>query len=417
MKSIKQVIVLTNSFPLGQSETFLEAETEVWAKNNEINLTFIPILDKSKSNRRIPDNWQVDSRLVTKLKFYEKYFFFIFPLIFINPFFWKEITQFPQVIFNPHKLRRLVAVSIFSHIISKFLIKHYGHILKKSNSLVYSYWFYYTAYGAALLKSKGFPFKLITRAHRMDVYQNREETHYYIPFRRFPVWDYFDMIYPVSKEGYDYLISNQNIPKEKLKVSYLGVAEQTHINNSTGHDTLHLISCSNLLPVKKINLLIDNLGMFGLKHPEIQIKWTHLGDGILWETLTSYAKEKLSSENIQHAFLGNIDNAQVLDYYKNNAVDCFVTTSASEGLPVSIMEALSFGIPVISTNVGGISEAVNDKVGYLLTQNFTYDDFEKGLLYIFSFKNRNKRKQISTWGNDQFGATRNYGNFIEDILK
>jgi len=43
----------------------------------------------------------------------------------------------------------------------------------------------------------------------------------------------------------------------------------------------------------------------------------------------------------------------VLNYYASNPVDVFINTSSSEGLPVSIMEAMSFGIPVIATNVGG----------------------------------------------------------------
>lgn len=40
--------------------------------------------------------------------------------------------------------------------------------------------------------------------------------------------------------------------------------------------------------------------------------------------------------------------------------------SDSEGIPVSIMEAMSFGIPVIARNVGGMSEIVNEENGLLL---------------------------------------------------
>ncbi|NJK95527.1 MAG: glycosyltransferase [Bacteroidales bacterium] len=44
----------------------------------------------------------------------------------------------------------------------------------------------------------------------------------------------------------------------------------------------------------------------------------------------------------------------------------FLNTSLSEGVPVSVMEALSFGLPVIATDVGGTGELINDEVGMLI---------------------------------------------------
>ncbi|NCO54621.1 MAG: glycosyltransferase, partial [Bacteroidetes bacterium] len=51
-------------------------------------------------------------------------------------------------------------------------------------------------------------------------------------------------------------------------------------------------------------------------------------------------------------------------------VDLFINVSESEGIPVSIMEALSAGIPVIATNVGGTNEIVNNDVGFLIDKEF-----------------------------------------------
>lgn len=52
-----------------------------------------------------------------------------------------------------------------------------------------------------------------------------------------------------------------------------------------------------------------------------------------------------------------------------NDFDLFVNMSLSEGIPVSIMEAISFGIPIIATNVGGNAEIVNDETGVLIPVN------------------------------------------------
>ena len=70
--------------------------------------------------------------------------------------------------------------------------------------------------------------------------------------------------------------------------------------------------------------------------------------------------------DVQFQFLGNVDNKKIADIYRKEDVDFFINMSDSEGIPVSIMEAFSSGIPAIARNVGGISEIVNNTNGFLL---------------------------------------------------
>lgn len=65
--------------------------------------------------------------------------------------------------------------------------------------------------------------------------------------------------------------------------------------------------------------------------------------------------------------------------------------SDSEGIPVSIMEAMSFGIPVIARNVGGMSEIVNEENGLLLEN----DDAEDAASKISSLLTDCREKQVS----------------------
>ena len=58
--------------------------------------------------------------------------------------------------------------------------------------------------------------------------------------------------------------------------------------------------------------------------------------------------EKLHG-NIKVDLMGNLPHEKVMSFYKDYAVNLFVNVSKSEGLPVSIMEAVSFGIPVRAT--------------------------------------------------------------------
>lgn len=76
-------------------------------------------------------------------------------------------------------------------------------------------------------------------------------------------------------------------------------------------------------------------------------------------------------------FLGNIPNAGMY----NSIADLFMLPSNYEGLPMVILEAMSFGKPVVASNVGGISEIVqNDWNGYTLENDATL--FAEKIKYI-----------------------------------
>lgn len=87
------------------------------------------------------------------------------------------------------------------------------------------------------------------------------------------------------------------------------------------------------------------------------------GTGEEEKNLHDYVNENNLSENVK--FLGWIENNIKEEIYSN--ADIFILPSYNEGLPIAILEALSYGLPVISTNVGSIDEAVkNDINGFLL---------------------------------------------------
>lgn len=94
-----------------------------------------------------------------------------------------------------------------------------------------------------------------------------------------------------------------------------------------------------------------------------RISFQIAGDGELMET----AKELIASYGLGefYQFHGWINEEQKKELLKET--DLFVLPSYNEGLPLSILEALSYGIPIISTDVGSVNEAVIDGVnGYLI---------------------------------------------------
>jgi len=411
----KKVLLFTDSFPFGHYETFLEPEIKIWGQRKDVELIIFPILDISGHKRKIASNISIDTKLHKKLKKFENNIFYLFPIVFLNPFFWKELINLPIVLLKPKWLRKLIAASTFSKVICDYLRKNYKKELN-SDSIFYSYWFYYAAYAGALLRKTGYDFTLITRAHGTDVFQNRKDTGNYIPFRRFQVWKYFSKIFPVSLEGKNYLTFNQNIPESKMKLANLGIFPPNIVAESSTDNTLVIVSCSNIISVKRIDLIIEGLIAYKKKYPQIDLMWHHLGDGKLFETIKKMANEQLTDYGIKYVFHEQLKNQEVLDFYRKTKIDCFVNTSISEGLPVSIMEALCSGIPVLATSVGGIPEAVDENVGCLLSKNFTTEEFVLALHKMHSFKSVKVRKQITLVGEQMFSAIKNHNKFVDTIL-
>lgn len=80
------------------------------------------------------------------------------------------------------------------------------------------------------------------------------------------------------------------------------------------------------------------------------------GSGDEEKKLKEYVNENKLFDIV--SFLGWVTSSQKMDLLQNS--DILVLPSYNEGLPMAILEAMSFGMPIISTNVGSISEAVHD---------------------------------------------------------
>lgn len=93
-------------------------------------------------------------------------------------------------------------------------------------------------------------------------------------------------------------------------------------------------------------------------------------------------EQKINQYNINEYIdlVGWVDGIKKIELLKKS--DLFVLPSHNEGLPVAILEAISYGLPVISTNVGSIDEAViNDYNGYLI-ESGDIDSLEEALIKV-----------------------------------
>jgi glycosyltransferase involved in cell wall biosynthesis len=108
-----------------------------------------------------------------------------------------------------------------------------------------------------------------------------------------------------------------------------------------------VLSIARLSPPKRFDLFCEVALL--LKNRDIAFIW--IGNQFQPENLP---------ENVY--CLGSVKNA----YQYIRLVDLFILTSNYEGLPISIIESLIFGKPVIASNVGGISEILDGTNGFAL---------------------------------------------------
>jgi len=119
-----------------------------------------------------------------------------------------------------------------------------------------------------------------------------------------------------------------------------------------------------------------------LKFVELPIRWIHFGDGPNKQSLDEIVKDL--PDNVEVVLRGYCPNNKVLESYTLFNPSCFINVSTTEGVPVSIMEAMSFGVPVIATDVGGTSEIVSNENGKLLPSELSAVELSEAIKEMMS---------------------------------
>ncbi len=293
------------------------------------------------------------------------------------------------------------------------------NIEKNNNQIIlYSYWLGPTAYGLAKFKKSGYKFKAISRAHGYDAFLDRG----YQPFRK-EIYKHLDEIHFISnnaKVAFEEKLANYiSKPNATLYTSHLGLVNTSNKINPDSNDSTSftIVSCSNIVDIKRIDMIIDALGE--LKH--LPIYWRHFGSGPLLNSLLDHAKATFENTNINFSFEGQLSNEKIMNYYETTPINLFINTSDNEGIPFSIMEANSYGIPALGRDVGGMSEIIEDgNNGILLPKDAGYEAVAKAIL-DFMDKSETEIRQMrlnafANWDNS-FNALKNYSLFYKTIIK
>ena len=272
------------------------------------------------------------------------------------------------------------------------------------NSLVYSYWGDKSALLIPFLK-KRFNVTCVCRFHGTDLYE--EACGGYKPFRRW-LFKSLDVAVPISENGKRYLQRYGADAPKNIEVHRLGVFDHG-LNPTDENDAFQIVSCSNIVPVKRVAFLAKTIGKLVFK-----VNWIHIGDG----PMRGDVEKEIAHypENVKGTLCGFMPNKKVMEYYSTHQIDLFVNVSESEGVPVSIMEAFSFGIPVAATNVGGVAEIVDNTVGRLLPANITEQQLIDSITEINNCDKAVMRSNARMRWTEKCDAQRNYSKFCEMLL-
>jgi colanic acid/amylovoran biosynthesis glycosyltransferase len=413
MKS--RLVFLTKTFPFASGEEFIENELPALAQRfDKVILIATSVPDAAKQTRSVPENVEIHKIYASDvnkalLRSAAGYFFHI-PKEYESDADKLAIGHSPEKrLFRAYFLAKgLTVAKKASAILEK------TDISQADGITFYSYWFYDTALAAIKLKQncKARKCHAYSRAHRYDLYPEFSPVKY-LPLRPY-LLDNLNGVFPCSEDGTCYL--KRSFPELAAKIStrYLGTADHG-MGPDEEDGVFRIASCCHISPLKRVELLAQALAK--LSNSELHLEWIHFGGGSELESLKQYAAENLSFMKV--TFAGETANSDLMKFYQQNRVDLFVNTSTSEGLPVSIMEACSFGIPIAATDVGGTREIVHDgENGYLLDSNLSPKILAET---IASFCRKTKEERAAMrrasreiWEKN-FNASENYENFARNI--
>ena len=388
---MKNLYLFTVKYPYTKyAECFLEDEIKYLSKKfDHIHIT--PLEVEGDEVKPLPSNCNASTPL-----FFNKRFFLL-----RGVFNWRVAIKMLPLLFRRNTLfdrvRRqdwLKAYFTANNLLNSAEVKAISKKLT-ADDVCYFYWGKWSNILAYFWKGRC---RMVSRFHgEGDLW---EECHKgYVPLRA-EVVKSLDAAVFISKKGESYF--KERYPECNTKVFPLGSNDIDYCKRTTS-DKIRVLSCSTVSTLKRVNLIYESL----LAVEGKEIEWTHIGGGPMMEQLKQMGREH-EGEHVEVKLLGTMNHEDVLDYYTKHCFDVFINLSTNEGVPVSIMEALSCDIPIVATNVGGNSEIVTEENGCLVSANPQPKEVADAILTVLS----NSYYPRTFWEN-HYDAAKNYEAFAE----
>lgn len=409
------LILFTTSHPYsyGAERTFLEEEIPILVEKFG-RVILVPRYCRGE-RYPLPEGVEVDESYARLFSGKRPPFLLLLRSIF-SPYFFKELIARPSLFLHPKAIAWLVTF-LANAILTRDWVKYWlmQTAFDPRELVFYTYWFDDASMGIGLFKKENLDICVISRAHGYDLFEERYSPPYF-PCRM-QALSLVDMLFLASEAGASYMGIHYPRFKKKYRVARLGVKDFACLTKPSADGVFRVLSCSSIVPVKRIDLLFKGIIRFAEMNPDKKIHWTHFGEGVEMKKIIDIASNVLL-HNLSWSFPGNVENAIIMSHYKDHPVDIFMNVSSSEGGPVSMQEAISYGIPVLATAVGGNVEIVTERNGSLLPPNPGPDEVAAALGDVLRHREEwlRKRNESRRLWQEKYNATLNFTYFADALI-
>lgn len=388
---MKNLYIFTVKFPYTKTtECFLEDEIKYLA-NRFDKITIIPLQKETSSPKELLVKCHVIPPVLGgHFHFLINGLFNICTIGILLRDFFKKHVYFDRI----KLLSWVKCYFIANNLLNSSKLKEIRKAIKQDD-VCYFYWGKWSNLLSLFWKGEC---KMVSRFHgEFDLWE--EVYKGYVPLRR-KVVESLDAAVFISSKGEAYFKSKY--PQCKTFYFPLGTND-LKTTPYFASEEIRVLSCSNVIPLKRIPLIFDAL----LAINDRKIKWIHIGDGSDMDYLKKTIKTK-EHKNLTIVLMGAMEHKDVMSFYEKECFDVFVNLSKIEGVPVSIMEAISCDIPVVATDVGGTSEVVAKETGVLVSANPSPNEVAAAIRTVIKLELHPR-----VFWNNHYNAQINYKRFTD----
>ena len=404
------MVIFSNGLPSATNEMFLRTELDYTTRfTSRLHLVPFALMKEKQGVDCLPDGIDVHEPVVKR-----------------SLFFWAGMClRLPLVIGIFRKdllcLRRLSVAIVQKIIISLYRAATVATWLDTNAALIGSaeILYFYWADKASLMipfirRRYGWAHHIVVRAHGFDL--DEERAGGYLPLRQ-EIFGGTNVVAPISELGASWITGRYGIQSSKVVVSRLGVKPievswKSDRNTPGQSESLRIVSCALAVPLKRLDIVAR-----AVIEMQIAVEWTHIGDGPEIHTLRRLIADSQTPQKV--LFCGALPNSQVRRLLATGGFHYFVSASASEGVPVSMMEAMSAGIPIVTTKAGAVEEIVDQTNGFLIGVDTNHKEYAELLLHAASIQCRDyldmSTSALRSWKN-KFDADTNYEEFYRSVI-
>ena len=271
-------------------------------------------------------------------------------------------------------------------------------------ALAYDYWLENSTLALALARRGGGVRAAVARAHGFDLYDHRW-AHGSVPFRRAKLAG-LDGVFAVSEHGARYLRARAPEAADRVHVARLGVRPGAPPPSDDAPPLI--LTVGSLIPSKRVHRVPGALAATGCA-----LRWLHLGDGP--ERSRVEAEAAGLPERVSWSLPGHVEHRAVLDFLGRKPVSLLLSLSREEGLPVSMMEAVSYGVPVVAVDVQGVPEVVTPATGLLLDPGAPDAEVARAVTEALA-PGRFPRAAVQALARERFDADTNFNAFADHAI-